>query len=96
MEAVRKAVEFQVIGRVQGVGYRYFAQTHALMLGVKGWVKNLPDGTVMGHAVGTPDQLVSFFHKLLEGPSFSRVDDLREKPLGEQMVYRYGDFSIVR
>ena len=42
---------FRAHGRVQGVGYRRFACREAQALGLAGWVRNEPDGTVAGEAV---------------------------------------------
>ena len=41
---IRKHIIFY--GRVQGVGFRYYAVNKANQLGLTGWVRNLPDGTV--------------------------------------------------
>ena len=58
---IRKHIVFY--GRVQGVGFRYYAVNKANQLGLTGWVKNLPDGTVeMGVQGEEPliDQLIIF------------------------------------
>ena len=50
-------------GRVQGVGFRYYAVNKANQLGLTGWVKNLPDGTVEMEVQGEEpliDQLIIF------------------------------------
>jgi len=46
-----------VRGRVQGVGYRYFAQKAATGLGLTGYARNLDDGRVEVYAVGTEEKL---------------------------------------
>src|SRR5262249_61105815 len=51
------ARRFIVRGRVQGVGFRWFVEREAHMLGLGGWVRNNPDGSVEVLAMGTPDQL---------------------------------------
>lgn len=78
----RKAV---VRGRVQGVGYRFFAERAARELGVRGWVRNLPDGTVETLAVAEEEDLRRYFERLRKGPLGSRVDavdvlDVAEPP----------------
>ena len=58
---IRKHIVFY--GRVQGVGFRYYAVNKANQLGLTGWVKNLPDGTVEMEVQGEApliDQLIIF------------------------------------
>lgn len=58
---IRKHIVFY--GRVQGVGFRYYAVNKANQLGLTGWVKNLPDGTVAMEVQGEEpliDQLIIF------------------------------------
>jgi acylphosphatase len=65
---------YLVRGRVQGVGYRYFALKRAEQLRLSGFVRNMPDGSVEVIAEG-PDPLLSEFERSLnEGPSFARVE----------------------
>jgi acylphosphatase len=73
---VTTAVELHVTGRVQGVSYRAAAQQEAERLGVTGWVRNEPDGSVAVHAEGEPaavDTLVAWCRR---GPAGSRVRDV--------------------
>lgn len=46
MSAAGAAVLVHVTGRVQGVGFRYWTLEEAVRLGIKGWVRNEPDGSV--------------------------------------------------
>ena len=64
----RMARRYHVSGRVQGVGYRYFAQRVAIDLGVHGWARNLDDGRVEVFALGTAVQLKDFEGELRVGP----------------------------
>jgi acylphosphatase len=64
----RMARRYHVSGRVQGVGYRYFAQRVAIDLGVHGWARNLDDGRVEVFALGTAVQLEDFEGELRVGP----------------------------
>ena len=65
---------FVVTGRVQGVGYRYFAQKAALALNLRGWVRNLPSGSVECLAAGSAAALAQFEDRLRQGPVLARVD----------------------
>jgi acylphosphatase len=67
------ARRYFVWGRVQGVGYRAFAQHVANLTGVIGWARNLDDGRVEVYAVGKPEQLSDFEGRLRQGPRFSDV-----------------------
>ena len=70
-----------VYGRVQRVGYRAFARRAARKLGLTGWVRNLPDGTVELVAHGPVDALFQLRRHLLKGPLGSRVSEIREEPV---------------
>jgi acylphosphatase len=68
------AYRYVVRGRVQGVGYRYFALKTAEQLGLAGFARNRPDGTVEVIAEGDEGLLEDFLARLKEGPSFARVE----------------------
>jgi acylphosphatase len=81
MTSTEKAVEarrFVVRGRVQGVGFRWFVEREAHILGIAGWVRNNPDGGVEVLAQGTRDQLSGLHSRLREGPRAARVDAVEE------------------
>ena len=69
---------YVVRGRVQGVGFRFFVEREAHMLGIAGWVRNNPDGTVEVLAMGTPEQLMGLRSRLRAGPRAARVDAVDE------------------
>src|SRR5260370_3605448 len=69
---------FLVRGRVQGVGFLWFVEREAQILGIAGWVRNDPDGSVEVLASGTPEQLAGFRSRLQDGPRAARVDDVEE------------------
>ena len=71
---MRLARHFIISGRVQGVGFRFFAQAAAAREGVYGWVRNLPDGQVEVHAEGEAEAIDRFEHRLGHGPPGARVD----------------------
>ena len=72
------AKTYRVRGRVQGVGFRWFVEREAQMLGIAGWVRNRSDGTVEVLAQGTREQLFGLRSKLQQGPRASRVDEVEE------------------
>jgi acylphosphatase len=74
---------FVVRGRVQGVGFRYFVLSRARLLGLQGWVRNLPDGTVEARAWGEDGALQSLRAHLAEGPGHARVETVEVSPLVE-------------
>lgn len=68
------ARRYRISGRVQGVGFRYFAERRARQWSISGWVRNLPDDTVEVHAEGDPERLQHFEQDLRNGPPHARVD----------------------
>jgi len=72
------ARRFLVRGRVQGVGFRWFVEREAHILGLAGWVRNNSDGRVEVFAQGTPEQLSGLRARLQQGPRAARVDDVEE------------------
>lgn len=82
---------FVVRGRVQGVGFRWFVEQEARMLGVAGWVRNNADATVEVLAQGTSAQLSGLRSRLQKGPRAARVDDVVEseaKPVNGLTTFR--------
>ncbi len=63
-------------GRVQGVGFRAFAQSQAVRRGLSGWVKNLPDGRVETEVEGARTLVDAFIQALTHGPSLAHVQDV--------------------
>ena len=86
------AVHMIVHGRVQGVGFRFFVRDHAASLGVNGWVRNLPDGTVEIHAEGKKEILQNLIKKVEKGPFFGSVSDLTIDWVEPKNIYN--NFSI--
>lgn len=72
------ARRFLVTGRVQGVGFRWFVEREAHLLGMAGWVRNNADGRVEVFAQGTAQQLGALRAKLYQGPRAARVDNVDE------------------
>lgn len=65
-----------VQGRVQGVGFRAFVQSQAVRRGLKGWVKNLPDGRVESEVEGDEALVNAFIRTVRRGPSLARVQNV--------------------
>ena len=80
MDTAKKASRFFVSGRVQGVGFRFFAQGAAEDLGISGYVRNLRDGRVEAYAIGAPELLAQFRARLEKGPRLSSVRSVAEEP----------------
>ena len=89
---MKVARKFTVSGRVQGVGFRYFAQRVAGQLGLVGYVKNNWDGTVEAYAIGEPPALDEFERRLAQGPPSARVTNL--SVTDEPVIKRYARFQI--
>ena len=78
------AYRFVVSGRVQGVGYRYFVLREASALGVRGFARNLPDGSVEVVAEGGSEALADLEARLREGPGFAEVTGLEREAIAER------------
>jgi acylphosphatase len=74
------ARRYLVTGRVQGVGFRYFAQDVAMREGVSGFVRNRPDGAVEAHVEGEIEAVTRVERALAQGPPGSRVEHLAMEP----------------
>ena len=72
------AKRYLIFGRVQGVGFRFFAEDWANQLGVCGYAKNLWEGNVEVYAIGDPVTLEEFKRRLAQGPRSARVTNLEE------------------
>jgi acylphosphatase len=66
-----------VTGRVQGVGFRFFAERAARRTGVRGWVRNLPDGSVETVVEGEEPAVMRYLDDIRKGPLGGRVTDIR-------------------
>jgi len=84
--------EIKVVGRVQGVGYRYYTKKQADHIGLNGWVKNLPDGSVLVMVQGEEAEIETFTDYLRIGPSLSHVINLQKVKIQGGSVL--SEFSI--
>ncbi len=79
-------------GMVQGVGFRFFVREQAVPRGIKGWVKNLPDGNVEIVAEGDKEILINFIDRVKKGPLFGTVSELQVEWIEPKNTY--SNFSI--
>jgi acylphosphatase len=88
------ARKFTISGRVQRVGFRWFALDAASREGVTGWVQNLPDGRVEVLVEGEADAVERFERAVRRGPASARVDAVETDILAP--TGRFHDFSTRR
>lgn len=83
MGDVRRAAT--VRGLVQGVSFRWYTRQEADRLGVAGWVRNEPDGSVRLEAQGPPDAVDALIAWVHQGPAHARVTtvDVEDRPLAD-------------
>ena len=88
-----KAVRVMISGRVQGVGFRYFARRKAKKLNVFGWIQNLGDGSVDAVFQGEDKNVDEMVKWCYEGSPLASVDkvDVRGEPMG-----KYEEFEILK
>jgi len=91
--ADQEARRWVVFGRVQGIGYRQFARQAAQALGIRGWVRNLPEGTVEVQAAGASGALERLKAELMRGPRGAQVEDIEEQLLVQ--IPTWQGFQIV-
>ncbi len=91
----RVIARVEVRGRVQGVGFRWFARESARRLGLAGWVRNCADGSVEAAASGPDEAIAQFLALLRRGPDGARVDDVIHLP-SEELSGLEQPFSVHR
>jgi acylphosphatase len=87
-----KTEKFSISGMVQGVGFRQYVYTYSKKNGLKGFVKNLSDGTVECVASGPDMEMDRLYNALKKGPTMSRVDIITRAPVESEDTYT--DFEI--
>ncbi|MFN4082208.1 MAG: acylphosphatase [Bacteroidia bacterium] len=88
-----KTLKFTIKGRVQQVYFRQYTLENAKELGIKGWVKNLPDKSVQCVATGTTEALQEFEKRLWKGSPLSKVENLIVEAIEPTEIF--SDFKIV-
>jgi len=84
-------LNIKIKGRVQGVGFRYSALHAAKQFGIKGYIRNMPDGSVYAEAEGSELQLKDFINWCNEGPPRSKISHVSSI---EGTVRLYAEFEI--
>ncbi|MDR2343214.1 MAG: acylphosphatase [Spirochaetaceae bacterium] len=82
------AFDATVRGRVQHVGFRYYACVEAERFGVCGWIRNNSSGEVEVHAEGEAENLKKFLSWLNKGPPHGRVDSVNISRCAPSGTYR--------
>ncbi|MDQ7799060.1 MAG: acylphosphatase [Candidatus Edwardsbacteria bacterium] len=89
---MNKTMFAHIAGMVQGVGFRYYVWHQARHLGLAGYVRNLPDGSVEAGAEGEEDKLNQFIEALRAGPSGAVVEEV--KVVWGEYGGKYREFNI--
>jgi len=87
-----KTYSILISGRVQGVGFRYFAVSVADKFDIRGYVKNMPDGKVNIICQGEEEELRSFIGEVKKGPAYSVVTGTSAEEIPE--LNEYSSFEI--
>ena len=87
-----KALRIRIDGRVQGVGFRYWAFKQASILGLGGWVRNEADGSVLIECEGSSEDVDNFVSRLRRGPPGARIDRVETREIEAGVPRR--DFTI--
>jgi len=88
-----KTVRLIIKGKVQGVFYRATAKDIADLLGIKGWVRNLPDNNVEITATATDELLQKFIAWCKQGPPRARVNEVIVEELNPE---EFKGFKVIR
>ncbi|MBI2211408.1 MAG: acylphosphatase [Deltaproteobacteria bacterium] len=93
-EGEKARVRLKIEGRVQGVFFRASTVEQANRLGLKGWVRNCPDGSVEAVAEGAREKIDDLVHWCRRGPPGARVENVLIQWEGFQD--EFGEFRIRR
>lgn len=84
--AAPRALRVRVTGRVQGVGFRAWTEGEAIRLGVRGWVRNEPDGSVLMLVAGSEEAVTGMLAAVRRGPPGSLVGTVETEEAGGEAV----------
>lgn len=82
----------RIHGKVQGVGYRFFATRVARRMGLKGWIQNMRDGAVEALVEGEKKAIDEWIEELREGPRYAEVTQIDQE--SKDFTGRLGDFDV--
>lgn len=82
----------RIHGKVQGVGYRFFATRVARRLGLKGSIQNMRDGDVEAVVEGEKSVIDDWIEELKEGPRYAEVTKIDQET--KEFTGRLGDFDV--
>lgn len=85
----KTARNLKVTGRVQGVSFRAWTREKARELGIAGWIRNCPDGSVEAHLEGDEEKVRWLIDLIGEGPPGSRVDNVRSDRVKIEDLIRF-------
>jgi acylphosphatase len=71
-----KSLMVRIRGKVQGVGFRFWAQAEAQKLGLSGWVRNGSDGSVTARIAGSEEAVSKMLQRFKEGPPAASVSNV--------------------
>ena len=85
-----RAIEVKVWGEVQGVSFRAYGAQEAVRLELVGWIRNEPDGSVLGHFEGSPGAVEQMLTWCRDGSPSATVRslDVRDVPLSDATEFR--------
>ena len=84
-----KQVYITISGRVQGVGFRYYALYKAEELNIAGWIKNTPEGNVEIEASGEAQNLDSFIDWMKMGPDRAYIERFAVSELSPKRTFTH-------
>jgi acylphosphatase len=82
----------RIQGKVQGVGYRFFATRVARRLGLKGWIENLRDSNVEAVIEGEAEKIDEWIEEIREGPRYAEVTKIDQER--REFTGKLGDFDV--
>lgn len=89
---MKEARHLTIHGKVQGVGFRFFATRVARRLGLKGWIENQRDSSVEAIVEGDTQAIDEWLKELREGPRFAEVVKIDQER--REFTGKLGDFDV--
>ncbi|MEM4500444.1 MAG: acylphosphatase [Candidatus Woesearchaeota archaeon] len=90
---MKEIVKVIVYGKVQKIGYRYFVQKYAKMLGLKGYVRNLPNNKVEALLVGEREDVEKMIEIMKNSHPLAKVEKIETEKLNIEV--NFPDFEIL-